>query len=687
VAELAIGIDLGTSNSCVSIMRNGKLEVLSNAFGEKTTASVVAFHEDGSIAVGNAARANIVHDPAHTVSSAKRLIGRYYFSEEVRKAQAICAYQITEATSHGVRITVREEEFSLPEISAMVLREMKQVAEARINEEITKAVITVPAYFNDNQRQATKDAGQIAGLDVLRILNEPTAAALAYGFGKGLEQTVAVYDLGGGTFDVSILEIGQDIFEVLATCGDTFLGGDDFDDRILDMLADGFVAKEGINPRNDPFAFEKLKVAAEAAKKSLSVEDEVEIRIPDVLVGEDGQMRSLEHTITSEEFGSLVQDLVQRTFKVCDEAMQQAGMTVRDLDGIILVGGPTRLPIVRTAVRTYFQQEPKSDVDPDEVVSMGAAIHAASLVSSDKDSVLLDVTPLDLRIGVAGGQAEPVIERNTPVPIEQSRSFSPFQDHQKSVQLKVYQGDSRQAKENELLGQFEFSGFTPGLRSETSIDVCFEINADGIVNVIARDPESGQEASTEITLSSGLSDEDMGDILTRDRTADVMLTGLETDIGPDDLASPTLGTEIPEGDELELVTDDEVDDLDQLVELSDLEEMSDDELTVIASDVDDDDPNAISIGEVSGLTNEAVSLDQVADAQGPSPAIGKVNLKTVAVAPAQPSAAEPLTAPGADVKPEPVAKAEPGDEAEELGKDDLFDLADDVCLSGDLEEG
>jgi len=673
VAELAIGIDLGTSNSCVSIMRNGKLEVLSNAFGEKTTASVVAFHEDGSIAVGNAARANIVHDPAHTVSSAKRLIGRYYFSEEVRKAQAICAYEITEATGHGVRISIREEEFSLPEISAMVLREMKQVAEARLNEEITKAVITVPAYFNDNQRQATKDAGQIAGLEVLRILNEPTAAALAYGFGKGLEQTVAIYDLGGGTFDVSILEIGQDIFEVLATCGDTFLGGDDFDDRILDLLADGFVAKEGINPRNDPFAFEKLKVAAEAAKKSLSVEDEVEIRIPDVLVGEDGETRSLEYTITREEFGALIQDLVQRTFKVCDEAMQQAGLTVRDLDGIILVGGPTRLPIIREAVKNYFQQEPRSDVDPDEVVSMGAAIHAASLINSDTDSVLLDVTPLDLRIGVAGGLAEPVIERNTPVPIEQSRSFSPFQDHQKSVKLKVYQGDSRQADENELLGQFEFSGFTPGLRSETSIDVSFEINADGIVNVTARDPESGQEASTEITLSSGLSDQDMGDILSRDRTADVLQTEVGSEIGPNDLATPTIGTEVLECDELELVTDDEIHDLEELTELEDLDALSEDELAAIASEVDDDDdPNAISMGDVSDLIAEAVPLDDLPEAENPNPAIGKVNLKTVAVAPELP------TAPGANESPET--------DAVELTKDDLFDLNSGEDLTDLLEE-
>jgi molecular chaperone DnaK len=581
VADLAIGIDLGTSNSCVAVMRDKKLEVLSNAYGENTTASVVAFHEDGSITVGNAARVNIIHDPAFTVSSAKRLIGRYHFSEEVRKAQAISSYEIAEGPNHGVRIHVRDEDFSLPEISAMVLREMKQVAEARLNVEVTKAVITVPAYFNDNQRQATKDAGQIAGVEVLRILNEPTAAALAYGFGRGLDQKVAVYDLGGGTFDISVLEIGQDVFEVLATCGDTFLGGDDFDDRILDLLADEFVAKEGINPRNDPYALEKLKVAAEAAKKGLSLEDEVEVRIPDVLVGEDGETRSLERTITVDEFGALVQDLVGRTFKVCDEALQQAGLSVRDLDGIILVGGPTRLPIIRKSVEKYFQQEPQSDVDPDEVVAMGAAIHAASLVNAEQDAYLLDVTPLDLRIGVAGGLSEPIIERNTPVPIEQSRSFSPFQDFQESVKLTVYQGDSRQSDENEMLGQFEFAGFTPGPRSETSIEVRFEINADGIVNVIARDPESGQQASTEITLSSGLSSAEMDTILARDRSSDVKSSDADLAGEPPDPNEPMLPA--PGSDDtLELMTDD--DDFADVGDLEDLDEMNEEEFEALASE-------------------------------------------------------------------------------------------------------
>jgi len=523
MTEIAVGIDLGTSNTCVSLMRNGQIEVLPNAFGERTSASVVHFHEDGSVEVGNSAKAKVIHAPAHTVSSAKRLIGRYYFSEEVKKAQAIYAYEIIEAPSHGVRIQIRDEEFSLPEISAMVLREMKQIAERHVGEKVTKAVITVPAYFNDNQRQATKDAGRIAGLDVLRILNEPTAAALAYGFGMGLNQRVAIYDLGGGTFDISVLEIGKDIFEVLATCGDTFLGGDDFDDRLIDLLADEFVAREGINPRNDPYAFERLKLAAENAKKQLSFEEEVPVRIEEVLVAADGKPRGLERTITRAELAQLVQDLIQRTFKVCDEALQQADLTVRDLDGVILVGGPTRLPIVREAVTHYFQQEPRVDVDPDEVVAMGAAIHAASLVGEAQDSMLLDVTPLDLRIGVAGGLAEPVIERNTPVPIEQTRTFTTFQDHQESVQIRVYQGDHRLAEDNVLLGQFEFSGFQKGPRSDVKIDVTFEIDTDGIVNVTASDQATGQEASTQITLSSGLDAGEVEQIIQADRTGRVKI--------------------------------------------------------------------------------------------------------------------------------------------------------------------
>jgi molecular chaperone DnaK len=558
MAEIAIGIDLGTSNSCVAVVRGGKVEVLENAYGESVTASVVAFGEDGGVTVGNAAKANIIHDPVHTVSSAKRLIGRYYFSEEVKKAQAVCSYGIVEGPGHSLRIQIRDEQFSLPEISAMVLREMKAIAEEHLGQQVHKAVITVPAYFNDNQRQATRDAGRIAGLEVLRLLNEPTAAALAYGFGRGLTQRVAVYDLGGGTFDISILEIGKDVFEVLSTCGDTYLGGDDFDDRLIDLLADEFSATEGINLRADPFALEKLKVASETAKMGLSVEDQVEIRIPDIAAAPDGQPRSIERPITRAEYSSLVADLVQRTFKVCDEALQQANMIARDLEGVILVGGSTHLPLIREGVRDYFQREPRDDVDPEEVVAMGAAIHAASLCSTEQpDSFLLDVTPLSLRIGVAGRLAETVIERNTPVPIEQTRTFTTFQDFQESVKIRVFQGESRQAEENEMLGQFEFSGFKKARRGEVRIDVTFEINSDGIVNVTARDQETGQQASTQITLSSGLSEEEIGRIIDEGRTERVRSGAVAEGGSPARMPAPGEAAAAKEdlGEELELLPD------------------------------------------------------------------------------------------------------------------------------------
>ena len=525
MSELAVGIDLGTSNSCVAIARNGSVEVLSNANGEAPTASVVAFHEDGAIEVGNRAKANIVHDPINTICSAKRLIGRYYFSEEVKKAQAVCAYEIVEGPQHGVRTMARDEEFSLPEVSAMVLREMKQVAEARLGHTITKAVITVPAYFNDNQRQATKDAGKIAGLEVLRILNEPTAAALAFGFGRDISQRVAVYDLGGGTFDVSVLEIGKDIFEVLSTCGDTFLGGDDFDDRLIDLLADEFVAKQGINLRLDPFAFEKLKAAAEIAKKTLSCEESVEIRIPDIVVDDDGVTRSLERVLTCDEYKRLVQDLVMRTFKVCDEALQQADLTTRDLDGVILVGGPTRLPIIRQAVTDYFRQRPHKGVNPDEVVALGAAIQGSSLVEGRQDVLLLDVTPLSLGISTYGGHFARLIDRNTTVPVNKSHLFTTTRDDQSAVKIRVFQGENEVALENDLLGEFVLAGIPPAPKGEPEIEVAFDIDSSGIVSVSAKDLQTGREQSITVHSRSTLSEDELDLIIEENSEFDVQLKG------------------------------------------------------------------------------------------------------------------------------------------------------------------
>ncbi len=522
MAGKVIGIDLGTSNSCVAIAEEEERRVLSNAQGEAITPSVVHFQEDGAITVGSKAKHNVIHNPDSTIYSAKRLIGRYFFSDEVKKAKAVYSYGIEEGPDHSVRIRVRDEVLSLAEVSAMVLREMKQIAEENLGEDVTQAVITVPAFFNDNQRQATRDAGQIAGLEVSRILNEPTAAALAYGFGKELDQRVAVYDLGGGTFDISILEISNDVFEVLSTAGDTYLGGDDFDDRLIDLFADKFFAEHKINLRNDPHAYEKIKLAAEEVKKQLSTQEEVSWEVSDLAEDEEGNPLTLTGKITSQEFTTLVMDLIQRTFKVCDEAMQQAGLVTRDLDGIILVGGPTRLPVVRDSVKEYFQQEPKANIDPDQVVAVGAAIHARALASSDQDTHLLDVTPLSLRIGVAGGLAEPIIEANTPIPIEQTRSFTTFQDYQETVKILVTQGESRTSDENEMLGEFIFSGFETGRRGEVRIDVTFSINTDGIVEVTALDPTTGVKASTELTLSSGLSQDEIQTIMDKGRAEDVV---------------------------------------------------------------------------------------------------------------------------------------------------------------------
>ncbi len=519
---VTIGIDLGTSNSCVATLESGEPRVLQNRSGERTTASVVAFREDGSIEVGNQAKAQVILDPKHTVSSAKRLIGRFYFSEELRKARAICNYEIVPGENHSVRIQIRQEQFSLPEISAFVLKEMKQIAEQELGHEVTQAVIAVPAYFNDNQRQATKDAGRIAGLDVLRILNEPTAAALAYGYGRDLAQKVVVYDFGGGTFDVSVLEIGRDVYEVLSTCGDTFLGGDDVDDRLIDLLADKVQAAEDINLRSDPVAFERLKQAAERAKIELSMNDSAHISITD-LAEVDGRQIGVEYTITLDEFNALINDLIQRTFKVCDEAMQSAGLTNRDIDAVVLVGGPTRLPTIREAVEAYFQRSPENEINPDEVVAVGAAIHADSLASSQSSTYLLDVTPLTLRLGIAGDMTEPIIERNSPVPIDHTRTFTTARDYQELIAVKIYQGESRAVDGNELLGEFEFKGFEPGPRGVVQIEVTFEINTEGIVNVRALDPATGTAQSTTVRLSSGLSEEEIDHIVTQGRAADVTM--------------------------------------------------------------------------------------------------------------------------------------------------------------------
>ncbi len=511
MSELAMGIDLGTSYSCVSIIEDGMPTVIPNEWGERTHASVVSFMEDGRVLVGNDAKKQIITNPENTVYSVKRILGRFFFSEEVRKARSVVPYNIVEGPNNSVRIRIRDMLYSPQEISAIGLKEMRQIVENHCGEEVRKAVITVPAYFNDNQRQATKDAGKIAGLEVLRIINEPTAAALAYGFGQGYHQRVALYDLGGGTFDISILDIGDDVFEVVSTAGDTYLGGDDFDDRIMHWLADSFQQQQGVDLRQHKYALQKLKEAAEKAKIGLSEHEVVQIHIPLIHTDDSGYSLDFSTTLSRAEFNQMVMDLVQRTFKVCDEALQSSRppLTASDIDTVILVGGPTRLPILRSSVRHYFQKQPMTDVDPDEVVAMGAAIQAHALLDSQQSTFLLDVTPLTLRLGTVGGYTEKIIDKNTPIPIDRTRCFTTASDNQERVKIRVFQGESNKQDENTMLGEFEFSGFRVAPRGEVTIEVTFEIDTDGIVNVSARDVETGAQASTHINLSSGLSDHEV----------------------------------------------------------------------------------------------------------------------------------------------------------------------------------
>jgi molecular chaperone DnaK len=513
--DIAVGIDLGTSYSAVGVARDGGApQVLPNEWGERTHASVVSFLEDGSVLVGNEAKKKIITNAEATVYSAKRLIGRFFFSDEVKKAQAVMPYGIVEGPNNSVRLEVRGRTLAIPEVSALVLKEMKAIAETALGREVTKAVVTCPAYFNDNQRQATKDAGRIAGLEVLRIINEPTAAALAYGFGKDISQKICVYDLGGGTFDVSILEIGRDVFEVLSTAGDTYLGGDDFDDRIMSWLADDFLQRHGLDLRQNKFCLQMLKEAGERAKIEVGRDGTAEILVPGICQSPEGEVLDLKHRLNADQFNRMVMDLVQRTFKVCDEALQSARLTAGDIDAVILVGGPTRLPIVRTSVRHYFQKDPMTGIDPDEVVAMGASIQAHALLNTSaaehgQASYLLDVTPLSLRVGTVGGFTEKIIDKNTPIPIEKSKTFTTSRDGQDRVKIRVHQGESSKAEGCELLGEFEFTGFRVGYRGEVQIQVTFEIDPNGIVSVSATDLETGQKASTTISLSSGLSEHDL----------------------------------------------------------------------------------------------------------------------------------------------------------------------------------
>jgi len=503
-----IGIDLGTTNSCVAVVEGGEPVVIPNQEGSRTTPSMVAITEAGERLVGQIAKRQAITNPEHTIFAVKRLIGRKYDSEEVKKAREILPYKIVSAKNGDAWVEVRGKQMSPSEVSALILRKMKEIAEEYLGEEVHEAVITVPAYFNDAQRQATKDAGKIAGLEVLRIINEPTAASLAYGLDKEGGEKIAVFDLGGGTFDISILELGDGVFEVLSTCGDTYLGGEDFDNRLLNYLVDKFLEEEGVDLSKDRMALQRLKEAAERAKCELSSAMETDINLPFITADEKGP-RHLNIHITRGQFEALVEDLIEKLEPPCQRAMEDAGLKPDDIDKVILVGGMTRMPKVQEKVKEIFGKEPHKGVNPDEVVAIGAAIQAAIIKGEVKEVLLLDVTPLSLGVEVKGGLMHKIIPRNTTIPCKRSEIFTTAVDNQPTVTVHVLQGERELAKENKSLGRFELVGIPPAPRGVPQIEVTFEIDTDGIVHVSARDLGTGKEQSIRIHAASGLTDDEI----------------------------------------------------------------------------------------------------------------------------------------------------------------------------------
>jgi len=503
-----IGIDLGTTNSCIAIMDGSQPKVIENAEGARTTPSIVAFTEDERL-VGQPAKRQAVTNPDATIFAVKRLIGRRVTDAEVTKDQKIVPYNIVDGGNGDAWVEARGEKYSPSQISAFILQKMKETAESYLGESVTQAVITVPAYFNDAQRQATKDAGKIAGLEVLRIINEPTAAALAYGLDKEETRTIAVYDLGGGTFDVTILEIDDGLFEVKSTNGDTFLGGEDFDMRIVNYLADEFKKEHGVDLTNDKMALQRLKEAAEKAKIELSSSSQTEINQPFISMGANGQPLHMVMKLTRAKLESLVGDLIKASIKPCQAALKDAGLSTSDIDEVVLVGGMTRMPKVIEEVTKFFGKEPHKGVNPDEVVASGAAIQAGVLQGDVKDVVLLDVTPLSLGIETLGGVFTRLIDRNTTIPTKKSQVFSTAEDNQNAVTLRVFQGEREMAADNKLLGQFNLEDIPPAPRGLPQIEVTFDIDANGIVSVNAKDKGTGKEQSITIQASGGLSDEDI----------------------------------------------------------------------------------------------------------------------------------------------------------------------------------
>jgi molecular chaperone DnaK len=503
-----IGIDLGTTNSCVAVMDGKTARLIENAEGMRTTPSIVAFTSDGERLVGQPAKRQAVTNPTNTIFAVKRLIGRRYDDPMVEKDKGLVPYKIVKAANGDAWVEADGKTYSPSQISAFILQKMKETAEANLGEKVNQAVITVPAYFNDAQRQATKDAGKIAGLEVLRIINEPTAAALAYGLEKKKQSKIAVYDLGGGTFDISILDIGDGVFEVKSTNGDTFLGGEDFDMRLVNYLADEFQREQGINLRNDNLALQRLKEAAEKAKIELSTTTQTEINLPFITADATGP-KHLVVKLTRAKFESLVEDLVQKTIEPCLNALKDAGLTAKDINEVVLVGGMTRMPKIQEVVQKVFGKEPHKGVNPDEVVAIGAAIQAGVLQGDVKDVLLLDVTPLSLGLETLGGVFTRLIERNTTVPAKKSQVFSTAEDNQSAVTIRVFQGEREMAADNKLLGQFDLMGIPPAPRGTPQIEVTFDIDANGIVNVSAKDKGTGKEQRIQIQASGGLSESDI----------------------------------------------------------------------------------------------------------------------------------------------------------------------------------
>jgi molecular chaperone DnaK len=517
-----IGIDLGTTNSCVAVVDGDKPVVIPNTGGYKTSPSMFAISQDGKRLVGHLAKRQAITNSENTVYAAKRLMGRRFETPELQKAIELFPYEIVEGPDEDARVVVGEKSFSCSEISGIILREMKRVAEEYLGEPVTDAVITVPAYFNDTQRNATKDAGKIAGLEVLRIINEPTAAALAYGLGQREEQKIAVYDLGGGTFDISVLDLAEGVVEVLSTAGNTFLGGEDFDRRIVEHILEEFEKSEGIDLRDDLMALQRLKDAAEKAKCDLSSLNVTEINLPFIANDASGA-RHLNLELSREVLEGLVTDIVNLTMKSVEQCVADAGLTPSDIDHVVLVGGQTRMPLVQQAVTQFFGKPPHRGVNPDEVVAVGAAIQGNVLVSDDSDLLLLDVTPLSLGIATFDGHFAPLITRNTTVPVRKSHVFTTTRDEQTAVKIRVLQGESERADDNHLLGEFVLSDIPPAPKGKPEIEVSFDIDANGIVNVSARDQASGREQSITAKTTGTLSEEEIQEIIARN--ADVELPG------------------------------------------------------------------------------------------------------------------------------------------------------------------